>query len=38
MPKVFPQNLSLLFVKIFIVSTVFTVICGDEDEPSIFLF
>lgn len=37
MPKVFTQNLSLLFVKIFIVSIFFTVICGD-DKLRIFYF
>lgn len=38
MPKVFLQNLSLLFVKIFIVSISFNVICGDEDKLSTFYF
>lgn len=37
MPKAFTQNLSLLFVKIFIVSIFFTVICGD-DKLRIFYF
>lgn len=38
MSKVLTQNLSLLFVKIFIVTIIFIVICGDEDKLNIFLF